>query len=611
VARLKAEEEAQRRSERFAELRHQGEEAQTAARYDDAVRAFEEALALQDDAGVRDLLQKAKEARKEAQDKAQKARFDELRKQGEEARKEGQFDTAVKAFEDALKIQDDPQVRDVLRAVRKAGYDRAMLAGRKAAEVAEHQAAADAFRDALRYIADDKDAKTGLDDALFQVAFAKGRRAFEARQWANATTAFKDALTLRPEHKESKELWDKARGEWRARLMEDGRQAATLGRHEESIKAFTAARDLHADDEVAGLLKESQFQLKMQRGRDDLSGDRSEEAIAAFKDALSVKPDDASASEKLQEAIAAAYRKAMAAGDAALKATNYAAAITAYKHALDIKPDDRIAKRRLNEAQTEDGYSRAMEDAKVASQKQDWARAIAGFDKALEWKRGDGTATIGRDKAQREKRRRDSYDEHVKAGKSYLNLKNFPLAKTEFLAALGEFPGDKTATELLNAAVDGVTKKRSYDRHLDQGKTYLAGMKYDDAATEFRAALLDFPGDSEATGLLNKAVFGKAKLSYDKHMTAGKGHLDLKKYADAEREYQAALTDVAGDAEAMRLLRVARARQSYEKHMLAGRGHLEFKKYADAEREFQAALSDVPGDAEANRLLTLARSKKK
>jgi tetratricopeptide (TPR) repeat protein len=612
-ARLKAEQEARTRQTQLDNLRQQGEQAYKAGRYDDAITALEAALNMQDDAGLRELLGKATEARKEARDKANKARVAELRKKGDEAMKAGKFDEAAAAFEAAAQVQDDAEIRDLVRKAHKEGHDRAMADGRKAAEAGDHHTAAMAFREALRHSPTDQEAKNALAEEQFQIAFTSGRKAFEAKQWANAVADLTGAQALKPDHKETNDMLATAKAEWRARLMDDGRQASTLGHFDEAVRAFTAARSLKRDDEVEGLLKDAQFEGHMKSGRDHLAADRPADAIAAFKAAVALKPDDATARDQLYKATKGAYSKMLAVGDAAMKAGNYSAAATAYRQALEINPKDATAQTRLKNALTEEAYTSAMAEAKGAYDKQDWARALAGYKRAIDLKPGDETALSWRRKAQREKTRRESYDNHVKVGKSYLDAKNFGLAETEFLGALDEFPGDKAATDLLNSAQTGKTKKVSYDKRMEQGKLLLAGKKYDAAETQFRAALLDFPKDEEATKLLNQALREKAKVSYDKHMLDGRGHLEGKRYADAEKEFQGALADVANDPEAKRLLGLAQAgkvKESYGKHMLAGRGHMEFKRYVDAEKEFQAALSDIPNDADAKNLLAQAKAGK-
>jgi tetratricopeptide (TPR) repeat protein len=117
-------------------------------------------------------------ARQAAEESAQQqAQYDRLLSQANKDLEEGRYDGAIKSAEDALKIREDAEVRELLAKAKEArqkaheeAYEKALQSGRKAMEDKDYQAAADAFREALRQLPGDKEAQTLLQEAGFQVA---------------------------------------------------------------------------------------------------------------------------------------------------------------------------------------------------------------------------------------------------------------------------------------------------------------------------------------------------------------------------------------------------------------------------------------------------------
>ena len=105
------------------------------------------------------------------------------------------------------------------------------------------------------------------------------------------------------------------------------------------------------------------------------------------------------------------------------------------------------------------------------------------------------------------------------------------------------------------------------------------------------------------------------KEDYDKHMRAGANALQQRRFADAIREFEGALREVPNDPTAMVALKQARAAQAdnanreaeFNKRMRAGQQLMNNKKYAEAAREFEAALQLNPNDREAQAALKRAR----
>src|SRR5207253_5590333 len=83
--------------------------------------------------------------------------------------------------------------------------------------------------------------------------------------------------------------------------------------------------------------------------------------------------------------------------------------------------------------------------------------------------------------------------------------------------ALKLFPGDKDATKIFNDAKkaksdagDEAKKKADYEKLIAQAQAALAAKKYDDAIKAAGDALKLFPGDKDATKIVNEATKAKS-----------------------------------------------------------------------------------------------------
>jgi tetratricopeptide (TPR) repeat protein len=519
-ARQSVEEAAQEHVRvQFDKLLAQAKKDLEAARYDEAIKSADEALKIRDDPEVRELLGQAKEARH----KAHKEAYDKALRAGRKAMEDKEYQAAADAFLEAVgQLPDEKEAHEALadaqNKARRAAYDRSMSAGKRALQSGDYQAAADAFREALRLLPDDHEAQTSLQEAGFHLAAERGQRALEAKQYGNAVAALSEAVRLRPDDKDCQTRLELAKDKWRNQLLEDGRRASASGRYEEAIKAFSSARDVAADGEVNALLADAQFQERLQRGRKDLEANNLPAAVAALTKAAALKPDNREARDLLEEA------------------------------------------RRKKAAKDEAEYQQAMVKGQSAASRKDWSAAVDAYTQALQKKPADATASGKLAMVRAEKARRESYDRHLSAGNAALLAKKFLPAEREFQAALRDLPNDAEASRLLRQVQED--RKASYNRHLRAGNAALLSKNLPSAEREAQAALQDMPNDADASQLLRKVQDGKAqqakKESYGRHLNAGNAALFQKDFKSAEREFQAALVDMPGDAKALDLLQQAR-----------------------------------------------------
>jgi colicin import membrane protein len=241
----KKQEEEKRRAE-FNRLMADGRAALAAKRYDDAVKAFGEALKLQPgDRTANALLQQAAraredakaamdaEARKKQDEEKRRAEFNRLMASGRQALAARRYEEAVKAFGDALKLQPgDPTATRSLREAQQAldasrpppkpskpskppqppappaEYTRQMNTAQGLERQQKYAEAVRAYREALRLVPGDAQASKGGE---FAQRMADGQKALAARRFADAVRAFEAALKLVPNHPDATSYLKRAR----------------------------------------------------------------------------------------------------------------------------------------------------------------------------------------------------------------------------------------------------------------------------------------------------------------------------------------------------------------------------------------------------------------
>jgi tetratricopeptide (TPR) repeat protein len=232
-------------------------------------------------------------------------------------------------------------------------------------------------------------------------------------------------------------------------------------------------------------------------------------------------------------------------------------------------------------------------------------------------------------KLEKEKQRKLQFSLLMADGEAALLKKQYSDAERAFSAALDLNPDDAAARAGLvkaktavateaNTAEDKAKRQAEYARLMELGKDKMTAKEYAAAKRAFEEALLYLAGDvaaqqglNEANDALDKDKAQQQKLAdYKTRMEAGRAAMVNERFADAVREYQAALLIIPGDVAATRALGNAEQRvgaiQDREKRRAAflqlvdrGNAALQGKRYDEAVREFTAALKLYPEDLEA------------
>ncbi|MBN8696302.1 MAG: hypothetical protein J0L87_07210, partial [Bacteroidetes bacterium] len=409
-------------------------------------------------------------------------------------------------------------------------------------------------------------AKNAALEADYKAAIAKADAAFTAKNYDFAKTNYNDALKLKPA-----ETYPKTKlAEIEAALAKLASEKELNTKYDAAIakadKAFAAKDYTNAK---AGYNEALALKAAEKYPKDK---------IAEIDKALA----DAAAKEKAEKELNEKYSAAIAKGDAAMSAKNYAGAKTAYTEAQGLKPAEAYPKTKLaeiekaladaaakdaaekeklaKEKELNDKYNAAIAKADKALVAKDYTNAKAGYNEAIALKASEqypkdkikeidvALAEIAakekaeKDKAAAEKALNDKYNAAIAKGDAGMTAKNYALAKAAYAEASGlksseQYPKDKIAEieKLLAdaAAKDAAEKEKlakekelndKYNAAMAKGDKALAAKTYDAAKSAYNEAL---------------AVKPNEQLPKDKLASIDKILADLAAKDAAEKERQA------------------------------------------------------------------------
>jgi predicted Zn finger-like uncharacterized protein len=445
----------------LAGLRKRGDEALAKQQYEDAAKAYGDALKLfpADADALKGLVaaRAALAAASSSQEDAAKKRADVARlvKEGKEAMEAKQFALAVRLFDSARQLA--PADSEIIKALTDA------------------QAAADA----------DKEQKQKL--AEYQTHMDAGRAALATQRYPDAIREFQEAQRLIPS---------------------DVQAVLSLRLAEQRMNALQAA----AQDQQQRF---AAFAALMERSGNALRARRYEDAVQAANEAVKLFPNDPRAKQaqadarKALRAARARYNQLLTDADAALQARRLDEAVRLYQQAAELFPEDEGARRGLREARAAGdmlrdagtAYNRLMATGAAALQGRRYPDAVLAYSEALRLVPNDPLAAQGlRDAqagAERLGRRRQALDRQLQTGAAALRQKQYADAIRAFKAALDLDPDNP-------AALDGLRQARYADA-MTEGWRALNARRRQDAIRFFEDALKEKPGDPQATTALQQA----------------------------------------------------------------------------------------------------------
>ena len=441
-----------------------GQKSLQGKNYPAAITAFQQALKLvPNDPGALALLQQAQQEQAALTKAAEN--FKAFMDAGEKAMLAKNYPAAVKAFgdasalnpTDALARQRLAQARQALADTDKAAaiqlaYQNAMTSGQASMKAMKYGDAIKSFQDALKAIPSDKTATQQLQlaqqafndaqkgaavQAVYDKAFSNGLASMKAMKYADAINAFQDALKAIPNDK------------------------AALQQLQLAQQAFSNAQK--------GAAAQAVYDKAFSSGLASMKAMKYGDAITSFQEALKAIPNDKAALQQLQlaqqayndtqkkAATQAAYDKAMASGQNALKLMKYDIAVGSFQDALKAIPNDKSALQQLQQAQQlwdkakmpppdpgKVAFEQAMQRAATAEKDKKYPDAIKAFQDALKVGPKDADAQAGLT--------RNQIANHVAVGQTYLDQGMFANAQREFESALKLAPKDANIQKLLEKA---------------------------------------------------------------------------------------------------------------------------------------------------------------
>jgi hypothetical protein len=381
--------------------------------------------------------------KKATQEKAKLAEFQQLMSEGQSALAAKNFSVAIGKFGAARKLNPDN-----VDAKAQQAKDRA------AAETNQKTVVQPPV---VTPNTDAQKKKTQYDSLV-----ANGKKALEEKHYADAVKTLSEATSLLPGEKSGQDLLKTAQQQ----IQQQQKNAQTA-------------------NEVAA--NQGKFKQHIEDARKLIQAKKLDDAAKALDAAASLSPKDSLLGQVRQELDQArrlqtaeieagkkkvAFDQAIKQGKDALNAKQFDAAIAAFKSAGQIEPNDQTAKALLLQAensrnallaaqkkqaeapkgpppptpQQKAEYDRQMQLGLSLDKQKKWDDAMKAYDAALKQIPKDGKAQESFNKA--------TYNRHMADGNRYLTARRFPDAVREFDAALKLYPKDTDAAAGLKKAKD-------------------------------------------------------------------------------------------------------------------------------------------------------------
>ncbi len=211
----------------------------------------------------------------------------------------------------------------------------------------------------------------------------------------------------------------------------------------------------------------------------------------------------------------------------------------------------------------------------------------------------------------------ESYESLMKKGNDKFNAKDYISAKTYYEMALKQKANDPTAKKKLDETVkkiqeDGARQEVFY-AHLDAGDQYFGQQKYEEALTEYEAALKVFPEDKYVGGQANavRAILKERQDkqdAFDTAMSQGESLLAEDNFDAAIMQFETAIEIFPNDKLPKEKLAEAKQKKQlytekvtrFDKLVEEARQFGLRKNYDAALEKINQALELFPNDTDAN-----------
>lgn len=293
---------------------------------------------------------------------------------GLEYRGSGLYDKAIESFQEALEVDPDnvqAQVNIAEAFLEQKAYQRAVAEFQRALEIDE----------------EDVGARTGLCEAHL----ALGDQLLSRRKVRDAMRSYHEVLAINPEHTEARQRMADIHGRRAENALADGRYEEALSVLEEALH-FTP-EDGSLEARYAQVQEQRRAKMMgelLRRAEREEAAKNWDRAIAILEEALEMAPDDESLRGKLlsikEQQRAARLEAILARADEAADAERSDDAVAALNEYLSLEPGDAAVQERLIEAQRrrrESQLSSLKAQARSLVRDEKWEEALAAWSEYL------------------------------------------------------------------------------------------------------------------------------------------------------------------------------------------------------------------------------------
>ena len=267
---------------------------------------------------------------------------------------------------------------------------------------------------------------------------------------------------------------------------------------------------------------------------------------------------------------APSFQSLIASGDKEYANKEYIKAKTYYQEALRIKPNDASAKNKLDntlqkireENKKEEQFFEYIDNGDNFYSNNELEKALAEYNKALKIFPKDEYAlgkkqeitTILKD----EKDKLDSFNEMVALGDNLLKQEKYAEAVMQYESALKLYPNNSAAKSKYQ---DAKSKKEVYDlkvsefeRLCSQGQEFTLRKKYAKAIDAYEQALQIFPAKEISDKVTELQAKKQVADNYDTKITEADALYEDRSYNEAKAAYQEALSVIPNDSYALGMI---------------------------------------------------------
>lgn len=613
------------------------------------------------------MLKKIEALKREIEEKKK----EEEKKDKESAKNEADFNVYVDAGDKAMK---DAKYETAIQQYGLA------LALRK-----DNTAIQEKLKEAQRLL--DEQNKNAELDKKYLEKMASASKAYADNELEEAINLYTEASALKQQEKEPKEKIDEIRlkiAEQKAmeekinNLVKAGDLAVTAEGYDEAIKKFTEAFGLKDSPEIKAKLdnakklksdfakakedeklKNEQYAALMSNAESLFGKEKLEDAIGKFKEASSLKPDEALPKKRIEEIEALLetkkaadqlneeYQSKMMAAQSAFDKSEWENALSLFTEASNLKQIEPAPKEKIKElneiiekAKSElAAYNKFIEEGDQFASTEAYEEAVDRYEKARAINVTDEVTKKIKDalnamqalseaknkalkleaqyneliKKADEERDKDKLEEAIQSYTEALTLKAEEVYPTEEISKLRAIIEQRKADEKEKAKAE-----EAYQALLKVANDEFNNSNWETAKSKYSEAVALNSEDTYPKDRLKEieeklAEIAKAeanKKAYDQAMAEGQKSIDEKEYITAISKFEKAKALLPEDNEAQlkinevntilaNLKNEAEKEKAYQAAMLAGNEFRNGQSYNEAKSEYTKALSFKDNDPNA------------